>query len=57
MKVDANGYGEIARGPRGRHRRPPRRPGSPLAGKPVCDAGAACDDEYGAAVFSSQEVN
>jgi serine/threonine protein kinase len=32
-------------------------PGSAFAGKPVCDAGAACDDEYGAALFSSQEVN
>jgi serine/threonine protein kinase len=32
-------------------------PGSAFAGKPVCDAGAACDDEYGAALFSSREVN
>jgi hypothetical protein len=31
--------------------------GSAFAGKPVCDAGVACDDEYGAALFSSQEVN
>jgi len=32
-------------------------PGSPWAGKPVCDPGAECVDEYGAAVFSSQAVN
>ncbi len=32
-------------------------PGSVFAGKPVCDAGTTCDDEYGAALFSSEEVN
>jgi len=35
----------------------PSGPNSVFAGKPVCEAGAACDDEYGAALFSSEEVN
>ncbi len=31
-------------------------PGSPFAGRPQCDGGTACPDEYGAAHFSSEEV-
>jgi hypothetical protein len=56
MKIEG-GFGEfpkeLAAGVAARH----TGPGSAFAGKPVCDAGVACDDEYGAALFSSQEVN
>jgi hypothetical protein len=56
MKIEG-GFGEFAKELAAEVAARHAGPGSAFAGKPVCDAGVPCDDEYGAAVFSSQEVN
>jgi hypothetical protein len=56
MKTEG-GFGEFAKDAAADVASRHSGPGSAFAGRPVCDAGAACEDEYGAALFSSQEVN